>query len=270
VAILLHEAANRKLDYIVELQHALEHAGHTVLLCPKTLVDLGFKLPKICPLVEQTAADAWLVCAGTREVLEWFSRRPERSFALFGRRTGLPIAATGPDKPSVYVAVARHLIRLGHRRIVLLARSMRRQPKPGQSERAFLDELAAHGIRTGSFNLPDWQETREGFQFLLNSLFAVTPPTALLVDEAPFFIATLQFLARRGVWVPEDVSLICTDPDPTFDWCEPSIAHIRWDSRPLVRRVVRWVANVSRDHRDVRQTLFPAEFVQGGTIGPAP
>lgn len=69
--------------------------------------------------------------------------------------------------------------------------------------------------------------------------------------------------------MPQEVSLVCTDADPTFDWCQPSVAHIRWDSRPVVRRIVRWAANVSQSKEDVRQTLTPAEFVPGGTIGPA-
>jgi DNA-binding LacI/PurR family transcriptional regulator len=203
-------------------------------------------------------------------VLEWFCTQPTPAFALFGRRAGLPIAATGPDKPPALAAATRYLIGLGHRRIVLLVRRMRRLPEPGRSERAFLAQLEHHGIRTGVFNLPDWEETREGFQTILNSLFRVTPPTALIVDEAPFFAATQQFLARRGVQVPEDVSLVCTDADPTFAWCTPSIAHIRWDSRPVVRRVVRWVASVSQGQPDLRQTSVRAEFIDGGTIGPAP
>ena len=84
-----------------------------------------------------------------------------------------------------------------------------------------------------------------------------------------FYIAALQFCANRGLRVPQDVSLICTDADPTFAWCQPSVAHIRWDSRPVVRRIVRWAANVSCGQEDLRQTLTPAEFVPGGTIGPA-
>ena len=36
----------------------------------------------------------------------------------------------------------------------------------------------------------------------------------------------------------------------------------------MVRRIVRWAANVSRGKHDLRQTLTPAEFVPGGTIGP--
>lgn len=82
-------------------------------------------------------------------------------------------------------------------------------------------------------------------------------------------MAAQQFLAGRGLRVPGDVSLVCTDADPALVWCQPSVAHIRWDSRPVVRRVVRWAANISHGKQDRRQTLTKAEFVSGGTIGPA-
>lgn len=268
VVILLHEPVNRNLEYLVELQHALEGAGHTAVFSSQSQRELKFDLKRIGRLVQKSEADAWVVAAGSREVLEWFAARPEPAFALFGRRHGLAIAATGPDKPTAHAAATRRLIELGHRRIVLLCRRMRRLPEPGRSERAFLDELLAHGVPTGDFNMPDWEETSEGFQKLLHSLFRVTPPTALILDEAPFVTATLQYLAGRGIRVPEGVSMICTDPDPSFEWCEPSIAHISWDARLVVRRIVRWAAAVSRGKRDLRQTLVEAEFVEGGTIGP--
>ena len=48
---------------------------------------------RVSRFVRKTKADAWIVCAGSREVLEWFSAQPVPAFALFGRRDGLPIAA---------------------------------------------------------------------------------------------------------------------------------------------------------------------------------
>ena len=77
-----------------------------------------------------------------------------------------------------------------------------------------------------------------------------------------------QFLANRGIRVPRQVSLVFTTNDPTFAWCIPSIAHIRWDVGPVIRRVVQWAANVSHGKKDLRQTLTPAEFVEGRTVGP--
>lgn len=270
VAILLYEPDDHLLEYIVELRHALVEAGHSAIIATKSLTELKMELPRIGRLVRQTAADAWVVMAGSREVLEWFCTRPTPAFALFGHREGLPLAAAGPDKVPAMVAVTRHLIGLGHRRVILLARQDRRLPVPGRSERTFLDEMTAHGIPMGEYNLPDWNETRDGFQDLLSSLFRITPPTTLIVAEAQLFIATMQFLAGRCIRVPQEVSLICMDGNPNFSWCMPSVSHIRWESVPLIRRIVRWAANVSRGKRDVKQTSLPAEFVEGGMTGPAP
>ncbi len=132
------------------------------------------------------------------------------------------------------------------------------------------DKLAALGVPTGEYNLPPWEESPDGFHARLEELFRVTPPTALIIQEAPFFIAALQFLSRRKLSVPDDVSLICTDHSPDFDWCRPDVSHIRWKSRPLVRAVLRWAAHVRNGKRDLRQTEIPADFVEGGTVRPAP
>lgn len=270
VAILTYESADRFLTYIVELQHAMTEAGHATVFSGKSLIELEMDVARIGRLVKQTEADAWVVLAGSREVLQWFSEQPVPAFALFGRREGIPIASTGPDTHTPLVAATRQLVALGHRRIVILCRGERRKPSPGITERAILDELTASGIATGDYNLPDWEETAEGFQALLKSLFRVTPPTALIIGEGLLFVATQQFLAKRGLRVPEQVSLVCTDSDPSFIWCKPTIAHLRWDTDPFVRRIVHWAATVSRGRKDVKQTRTAVEFVPGGTIGPAP
>lgn len=268
VAILLGEAADRRSDYQVELRHELAEAGHAAVYPPKGMEDLGMEVKRIARMVERVQADAWVVTAGSLEVLSWFQERGLPTFALFGRRRGFTMAGGGPDKPPAIAAATRRLIELGHRRIVLLVRRRRRLPHPGASEQAFLDELAEHGIVPTAYHLPDWEATMDGFHGRLEALFRVTPPSAMIVDEVPFFAAVQQFLARRCLQVPEDVSLVSTDADLSFDWCRPSVSHIRWDSAPVVSRIVAWAGNVSRGKKDLRQISTPAEFVAGGTIGP--
>ena len=254
---------------MVHLQHLLTEQGHAAFFAESSLLKLGMNVERVARLVAKTAADAWVVCSGSREVLEWFSTQPTPALALFGRARHVRIACAATDKAPAYAAATRELIRLGHRRIVLVARAQRRLPQPGAIEQAFLDELAAHGLPVSDYNLPDWEETIEGFHARLDSLFRVSPPTALIVDEVPLFVAAQQFLARKRLRVPEDVSLVCPDQDVAFDWCQPPVSHIRWDSDPLVRRIVRWVTHVSHGKPDTRQFFAPATFVRGGTIGPA-
>ena len=210
VGILLFEREDRHVGYMVELQHALATAGHVTFCAEKSQVDLHFEVRRVMRQVSQTAADAWVVSAGSREILQWFAAQPVPAIALFGRRSGVPIASSGPDKVPAYAEATRQLIRHGHRRIVLLCRKLRRLPEPGRIERAFLAELAAQGCPVSDFNLPDWEETVAGFHHLLDALFRSTPPTALIVDEAALFLAAQQFLAGRNLLVPKQVSLVCT------------------------------------------------------------
>ena len=269
VAILLYEKDDASVSYIIELLHRLQEAGHVVGFAQKTLIELGMDWQKVSRFVQKTKADAWLIRSGSREVLEWFARQPKPAFALAGRRTGIPIAGGGPDKLPALKTAMQRLFALGHRHIVMLAREERRKPHPGLAERMFLGEMEARGIPTGPFNLPEWEENPESFHKCIDSLFRHTPPTALLLQEMPLFIAAQQHLAQLGILAPRDVSLLCFDPDPAFAWCQPSVAHIGWDPRPLVRRAVGWTTNVAHGKDDRRQTLTKAEFIEGGTIGPA-
>jgi LacI family transcriptional regulator len=217
-------------------------------------------------MVRQIQADAWVVIAGSGEILEWFSQSGIPTLAMFGRRQNVTIPSVGPSKVQAIMEGTAELLNLGHRRIVLITRKVRRLPKPGKAELAFLKTLAQHGVQPSDYHLPDWEETVDGFYARLESLFRISPPTAMIIDEAQFFIATQQFLAKRRLMIPQDVSLICTDYAEIFEWCRPQISHIRWDTQPVVRRVVRWVNKLSRGKADVRQVLTPAKFVRGGTI----
>jgi len=221
-------------------------------------------------MVEERNADAWIVVAGSRELLEWFSAQPIPCIALYGRTDGLPLARTGPDKLPAVLEATRRLITLGHRRIVAISLGSRRKPTPGNIELAFLEELAAHKIPAGDYNLPDWEETPRGFNDLLEGLFQSTQPTALMIEEVPRFIAAMQFLAKSNISVPGQVSLVCTDYHESLSWCYPEVAHMNWSITPIVRRIVRWVAAVRNGKADRKIINFPAEFVPGGSIGPVP
>jgi DNA-binding transcriptional regulator YhcF (GntR family) len=270
IAMLLYEGIDRKLDYMVDLQHRLIEAGHVPTIPSKALVDLKMDAKRVAGLVGKTRADAWVIQSGSTEVLEWFSRQGAPAFAFAGRRRGVKIAGSGPDKlPAARIAV-RRLFELGHRRIVMLAREERRKPIPGQMERSFIQELQSLGIPTGPYNLPDWDDTADGLYRLLGSLFCHTPPTALIIDEVPLYLAVEIHLARLGLLAPESVSLLCLDPSPVFRWHRPSVAHISWDSRPVINQIVKWADQVARGRDDRRQTFTKAEFVEGGSFGPVP
>jgi DNA-binding LacI/PurR family transcriptional regulator len=222
----------------------------------------------VAQLVNKTGGDAWVIRAGPRPVLEWFAARPVPAFALFGRQTSLPIASLATLKSPAIVEALRRLVDLGHHRIVMLVREERRKPTPGLFERRFLEELERLGIKVGPYNLPDWKNDRRSYHRCLDSLFHHTPPTALFLSESALYFATLQYLACRGLAAPRDVSLICLDDHPAFEWFEPEPSYIHTDTKRFVPRVVKWAENVANGREDRHETLIRGEFVEGGTIGP--
>lgn len=273
IGILLFDSlANESgvsMELFLGLHHALEAAGFTVFFSEKSQCDLRHEVRRITSYVRKARAEAWVVSAGPRALLEWFAAQPFPTLALFGNRAGLPIAGVGPDKMPAVLTATRQLIALGHRRIVLVGRRPQREPVPAPVPSAFLAELTAHGCRgNGDFNLPEWEETPAGLRALFTTIFHTTPPTALILDETPIVLAGQQFLADHRLRVPEQVSIIATDRDPCFQWCQPLIAHIAWRVEPVIRRIVQWATALSEHRTDLRQVTFPAEFVPGGTIGP--
>jgi DNA-binding LacI/PurR family transcriptional regulator/DNA-binding transcriptional regulator YhcF (GntR family) len=266
VSILLHNKSDVKAEYGVSLRHQLQEAGHSAGFTEKTLQDLGMDLKRVARFVTRTDADAWIVVGGSRDILEWFANHPVPAFAFFGRQSNVRIAGTGPHKSDAFLIMVRRLIELGHRRIVFLVNEDRRKPQPGNMERAFLGELEAQGVSIGSYNLPDWEDSPEGFHSRLTSLFHHTPPTALIPDTIELYTATLHFLARHGIKVPDDVSLVSTDPHPAFAWCHPPIACIDYDSGFWVRKAVQWVNKVALGKDDRQQSRNIAKFIDGATL----
>lgn len=270
VRILLYEKQARgDIDNSSLLAQLLE-AGFEAEFAGKSLKDLGMDVGRVARYVNQNPVDAWVVSAASREVLEWFAGQPVPALAMYGRHYGLPIAAAYPVMiPGLASAVSR-LVDLGHKRIVMITREERRKPHLSRPEQAFIDELESAGIRTGDYNLPDWEESREGLGRLLNELFRFSPPTALIFQEAQLFIAARSHLADRGIVAPRDVSLVVAESDPSFGWSDPIPSHIHWDYRPVVRRVVRWAKNVAQRKEDRLKSGTDSKFVEGGTIGPVP
>lgn len=270
IQLLPHEDDDRQRAHVMQLVPRVQRLGHELEIDRRSLMSMGMNEKQIKRHVCSRMADAWIVIAAPRNILSWFADEGVPVMALFGRRRQVPISSVGPDKIAAMRDCVQRLVSLGHQRIVLMAREERRIPTPGALEQAFLEELQTQGITPGSFHLPDWNDQPSSFHDCLDGLFAHTPPTALILDEAQFYVAALQHLAQRKLVVPEDVSLVSSDTHPLLSWCLPSVTHIHWEPEPVVDHIVEWVRQLA-EGRDARQVAYrEAHFVEGGSIGPAP
>lgn len=256
-------------ENMTELLNRLSDQGHTAFFSDKTLMELDMNVARIARLVKKTEADIWIVIAGPTEVLDWFDTQKIPVFSIFGNFAKFQMAGIGISYAKPLLDSTRRLIELGHRRIVYMVNRGRVDYPLGSLWKRILEEMETHGIITGTYNLPKWEDSSEGFYQLLKSLFAHTPPTALVIEEIPHFVATLQFCAEHGLRVPHDVSLICLCYGSDLDYCYPAVTHIHWDYRPMIKRITEWANHMVIGKQDHRQSYIKANFVIGGTIGAA-
>lgn len=260
---------------LAEAKYLLEAAGHSVSISSGTLTGMKMNPKRVAQAISKHDVDAWVLVSASKTLLDWFVLQPFPVFSFFGNFNGVKIASVVPEVQTQYQNMVRKLLELGHRKIVFLSRSttpamMERELKADIDQRGVLArELAAHGIAYGTYNRPCFGSDPAKLQRCLQELFRLTPPTAIYVDEAFLALVVYEFLLKRGIRVPEDVSLISNVEDLAFEWNSPVISHFRWDTAAIGRRVLQWADNVAQGKEDFRQVSTKVTFVEGGTIAQA-
>ncbi len=271
IVILTYEPEDaQESKVIIDLRHSLGHAGHACVLSDKSQRELNWDVKRIEKMVKKTKADAWIIQSGSRDILEWFAGQDIPALALYGRFLDLPIAAAGVSKVAAQTDAVTQLTSMGHRRIVMLSQASDHLPTPSLGLRMFLEQLEAQGIQTSSYNLPHWESSPKGLHQALDSLFKLTPPTALIITDPIFVFPAYTHLLSNGITAPDKVSIISSDPQPQYPWCDPEIAHMNWNLKDIVNRILKWADATARGKEDKKQTFIEATLEPGGTIGPAP
>ena len=239
IRILLYEIEERFQSPEAEVHLALRQAGFDAEFAAKSQRDLDLDPGRIADFVRQIPCDAWIVFAGSNEILKWFSEQDYPTLGIFGIFTNLTIAGVGPSHLEALKECIRELARLGHQRISMFTREERREPIPGPTEDLFINALEEKGLPVTEHTLPDWKESLSGFRACLESLFRrPSPPTAIIFQEPELVMAAQQFFAQQGIRIPDHVSLFCADYDPRFEWSVPVIAHSQWDYKGVIDRAL--------------------------------
>lgn len=257
-AVLLRIIARLRLD------------GHDAFIVSTPSDKDPHKIGYLRKLVGDAKADAWLVHHAPFETVRWFSTQKTPFLVLGGRTSDFDVAsASFPVEPALR-ALVRRLLRLGHRRIVLIATDLSRRPDFSPLLCAYREELAAQGVTPGEYNHPDWVETPGGLRKLLDSLFALTPPTAILAWHPGVVTGALAFFAARGLSIPGDVSFFGFSDDPNNVWQMPGmrLAHFDFDEDSRLRHVRDWVEGVATGKPSSKSYTTPTGLIEGNTLGP--
>ncbi|WDV50248.1 LacI family DNA-binding transcriptional regulator [Streptomyces coeruleorubidus] len=147
------------------------------------------------------------------------------------------------------MAATEHLLSLGHRRIGLIA-----GPPRLLCSRARLDgyraALEGAGIALDeSLVVPGDFRPESGFTACDTLLSLPEPPTAVFAASDQMALGAIEALRRRGLRVPQDMSVVGFDDLPEVRWSAPPLTTVRQPLADMGKLAVRTVLQLTRDQQ---------------------
>ncbi len=174
-----------------------------------------------------------------------------------------------PLAPSVVVdaettgrLVTRHLLDLGHRHIVYLREHASRFHSRHRLE-GYRAALYEAGVTTDDRYVFDAGPSRldsivEGARAAAEDIFDLDPrPTAVFAHNDLIAIAVVQAARRRGVRIPDDISVIGVDDIEAGRYVQPALTTVPFPSRELGRVATRTVLEMIDGGTPPGATVIP-------------
>jgi DNA-binding LacI/PurR family transcriptional regulator len=185
-----------------------------------------------------------------------------------GALTGVDVPSVGVDERTAGELATRHLLELGHTRIGFVAgpeHYLPTQLKAGGRETAM---LAAGLVPNGLVSFGEFS-VEGGRQALGRLLRHAEPPTAVICSSDVMAIGVLQEAARRGLRVPEDLSVVGFDGIAS-DWTEPRLTTIAQPIDEIAHTAVDALRRlIDEPNRPLPHFVFPPQLRRGGSTAPA-
>lgn len=204
----------------------------------------------------------------SKELQQWFAERPFPALVLGSCHAGVTL----PSLDTGYRSVCRHaagiFLSKGHRRIALVV------PNSGvagdlASEEGFREAIEQRRQQGDARAIiVRHNGTAQNISYKLDALFSSDDaPTALLVAKPQHVFIVVIYLLKRGLSVPDTVSLIARDHDRIFEAVSPPISHYKCESDAFEHRLSRMILQLAREHHlpPEASLVFPKYF-PGGTV----
>lgn len=167
------------------------------------------------------------------------------------------------------LAATEHLLSLGHRRIGLIA-----GPPRLLCSRARFDGYRAALEGAGltfdeALVVPGDFHPESGFAGCEKLLDLPEPPTAIFAASDQMALGAIEALRRRGLRVPEDMSLVGFDDLPEVRWSAPPLTTIRQPLSDMGKLAVRTALKLTRNEPpDTPRVELGTELVVRASTAP--
>ncbi|WP_020075828.1 LacI family DNA-binding transcriptional regulator [Cryocola sp. 340MFSha3.1] len=173
--------------------------------------------------------------------------------------------ASGADAEGMRLAI-RHLHALGHRRVALVADGS--LVPSARRIAVFVDESRLLGLDVRVFRADSSPPSVAAATVRL--LDGTVPPTAILYECDVLAATGMQVAQRRGMAVPEELSVIGLDDGLIARVTTPSLSAVHSDADAWGRACGRLLADRVGGGEPHELALAPSELVARGSTGPPP
>ncbi|HEU4703919.1 MAG TPA: LacI family DNA-binding transcriptional regulator [Conexibacter sp.] len=187
---------------------------------------------------------------------------------LRGAPRDLRASAVLSDHRSGMRDAVDHLLELGHRRIGLI---LGQQARFSRERREGVQDAYARRDLPPTYTVLDGQlDPLHGRVATRRLLDGPAPPTAIVAGGNQLLAGALEELARRGLHVGDDVSLVSCDAVAITELVDPPIAVVRRDMRALGRRAAELLLRRMQGEDASETVIMPSEFVPRASCAPPP
>lgn len=215
----------------VELVRGVEDAAiqHDYLVLMGRTEDIEPGGERARKLLENGRVDALLLQQGDRPVADdalggFGATKPV--VRINSAQAGAPGSATMPDDVGARLAV-RHLVELGHERIAY-AGGLPENPTSARRKDGFLAEMARAGLEADPDLMTSFGYTApDGERAAVALLSHGEPPTAVFVANVNAAVGLLAEARRRGVGVPDGLSVVAMHDSWTAQNAWPPLTAVK-------------------------------------------
>lgn len=162
-------------------------------------------------------------------------------------------------------SAVRHLAELGHTRIIHAA-GPAHAADAAERVRGWRDELVERGLPVEAPQHGDWTAA-SGYSIGVD--LVVEPGTGIFVGNDQMAIGMLSALRRRGIKVPDDVSIVGFDDIPEAGYLDPPLTTVRQDFEALGKMMMQKVlVGLEESDADNSDTPLPTEFIERSSTRP--
>jgi LacI family transcriptional regulator len=173
---------------------------------------------------------------------------------------GTGFTAVNVDSYGGALAMVRHLVGLGHRRIGMIT-GFEKNFDARERLRGFRAALAeSDGRVQGAEVVGDFAEAG-GYRAAQELLGRPEPPTAVFCANDAMAVGAISAVRDAGLRVPEDIAFAGFDDIPLGRYLSPSLSSVRADVNRLGARAVELLCHAIAGDAPPAQELLPTELI---------